>query len=239
MINPKLFSIFQRGLTPAERRHANQAKNYACPKCVSRFRTARSTALHLKEEHGLRCVVKKDEAGNKIVVEESRKRKRSSGSSASVAASAASKAEKRENGGLSAPTSSNVSSAAPSNHNSDTETAFEDDDLTSASAMGLSANPNSPPDPFLKRDLAKKFRIEYESFRRRKCDEFQEYLKIGSNMGNGGDFDSPDALFDRAMINVMGNVDGGGVAAVVEMKEPSTAGFANFVPAAFAGIYDE
>jgi len=217
-------------LTPAERKHANQAKNYSCPKCCSKFRTARSTALHLKEEHGIRCVVKKDEAGNKIVVEESRKRKRSSGS-------AASKAEKKDNGGLpdlaTACSSSNVSSAAPSNHNSDTETAFEDDDLASASAMGLA--PNSSPDPFLKRDLAKKFRLEYESFRRLKCDEFQEYLRINNNMG-WGDVDSPDVLFNRAMTNVMGGVNDGGVAAVVEMKESFAP---NFIPAAFAEIYDE
>ena len=224
-IHPKLNSIFQRGLTQAERKHANQAKNYACPKCVSKFRTARSTALHLKEEHGVRCVVKKDEAGNKIVVEESRKRRRSSSKAEERAALKAERA---------APTSSNVSSAAPSNHNSDTETAFEDDDLASASAMNGLVDPNSPPDPFLKRDLAKKFRIEYESYRRRKCDEFQEYLKIGSSMGDGV---NPDVLFDRAMINIVGNVDGGGVAAVVEMKEPSLS--PNFVPAAFAGIYDE
>lgn len=227
-----------RGLTPAERRHVNQAKNYSCPKCISKFRTARSTALHLKEEHGVRCVVKKDEAGNKIIVEESRKRKRSSGSAASVASAAAAlTAEERDGGSslsaLTACSSSNVSSATPSNHNSDTETAFEDDDLASASAMGLA--PNSSPDPFLKRDLAKKFRLEYESFRRLKCDEFQEYLRINNNMG-WGDVDSPDVLFNRAMTNVMGGVNDGGVAAVVEMKESFAP---NFIPAAFAEIYDE
>ena len=218
----------QRGLTPVERRHANQAKNYACPKCVSRFRTARSTALHLKEEHGVRCVVKKDEAGNKIVVEETRKRKRSASSKAAAAAEADKKAAR--------PTSSNTSSAAPSNHNSDTETAFEDDDLTSAPAAtnGL-ADPNSPPDPFLKRDLAKKFRLEYESYRKWKIDEFHTYLKIAEDAE--GD-NSPDALFDRSLIDIVGSVDGGGVPVVVEMKDPSTASFDNFVPAAISGMYD-
>ena len=207
----------QRGLTPVERRHANQAKNYACPKCVSRFRTARSTALHLKEEHGVRCVVKKDEAGNKIVVEETRKRKRSASSKAEAEKKAA---------------SSNASSAAPSNHNSDTETAFEDDDLTSAPAAAA-ANPNSPPDPFLKRDLAKKFRLEYESYRKWKIDEFHEYLKIAEGIDS-----TPDEVFDRSLIDIVGSVDGGGVAVVVEMKDPSTASFDNFVPAAISGIYD-
>ena len=212
----------QRGLTPVERRHANQAKNYACPKCVSRFRTARSTALHLKEEHGVRCVVKKDEAGNKIVVEETRKRKRSASSKAAAAAEAEKKAA-----------SSNASSAAPSNHNSDTETAFEDDDLTSApaaaAAMNGLADPNSPPDPFLKRDLAKKFRLEYESYRKWKIDEFHEYLKIAEGIDS-----SPDEVFDRALIDIVGSLDGGGVAAVVEMRDPSTASFSNFVPSALA-----
>ena len=211
----------QRGLTPVERRHANQAKNYACPKCVSRFRTARSTALHLKEEHGVRCVVKKDEAGNKIVVEETRKRKRSASSKAEAEKKAA---------------SSNASSAAPSNHNSDTETAFEDDDLTSAPAAAAAnglADPNSPPDPFLKRDLAKKFRLEYESYRKWKIDEFHEYLKIAEGIDS-----TPDEVFDRSLIDIVGSVDGGGVAVVVEMKDPSTASFDNFVPAAISGIYD-
>ena len=217
----------QRGLTPVERRHANQAKNYACPKCVSRFRTARSTALHLKEEHGVRCVVKKDEAGNKIVVEETRKRKRSASSKAAAAAEADKKAAR--------PTSSNTSSAAPSNHNSDTETAFEDDDLTSAPAAAANglADPNSPPDPFLKRDLAKKFRLEYESYRKWKIDEFHEYLKIADGIDS-----TPDEVFDRSLIDIVGSVDGGGVAVVVEMKDPSTASFDNFVPAAISGMYD-
>ena len=217
----------QRGLTPVERRHANQAKNYACPKCVSRFRTARSTALHLKEEHGVRCVVKKDEAGNKIVVEETRKRKRSASSKAAATAEAEKKAKAA---------SSNASSAAPSNHNSDTETAFEDDDLTSAPAAAAAnglADPNGPPDPFLKRDLAKKFRLEYESYRKWKIDEFHEYLKIADGIDS-----TPDEVFDRSLIDIVGSVDGGGVAVVVEMKDPSTASFDNFVPAAISGIYD-
>ena len=126
---------------------------------------------------------------------------------------------------------SNASSAAPSNHNSDTETAFEDDDLTSAPAAAANglADPNSPPDPFLKRDLAKKFRLEYESYRKWKIDEFQEYLKIAEGIDS-----SPDEVFDRALIDIVGSLDGGGVAAVVEMRDPSTASFSNFVPAALA-----
>ena len=182
----------------------------------------------------MRCVVKKDEAGKKVVVEE-RKRKRSASSSGQHAQAAAAKAKADSSG------ADGSAAASASNHNSDTETAFEDDDLASAAALpagGVSGAPGTPSDLFLRRDLAKKFRSEYESFRRRKCDEFQEYLRIDSSGVNG--FGSADALFDRAMANVMGAAAAAdGDAIGVEVKE-APAIWGDFVPAACAaGFCDE
>ena len=75
-------------------------------------------------------------------------------------------------------------------------------------------------------------------YRRRKCDEFQEYLRISS--GGIGGFGSADALFDRAMANVMGAAVNGGGSVGVEVKEASAAIWGDFVPAACAaGFCDE